>query len=69
MDDLHSDVGCSAWIIGFLIASFAAEWILLQLIFEFLPRKNWAQAAIVIIIIIIIGSWVAIYKRMQRRIG
>ncbi|MEA3309029.1 MAG: hypothetical protein U9Q70_05905 [Chloroflexota bacterium] len=69
MKDLHSDVGCSAWLIGFLIASFAAEWIFLQLLFATLPRDKWPQAAIVIIVIIIIGSWVAVYQRIQRRGG
>ncbi|HEY90163.1 MAG TPA: hypothetical protein G4N98_10645 [Thermoflexia bacterium] len=69
MKNLHSDVGCSAWLIGFLLAAFAAEWIFLQLLFEVLPRDKWPQAAIVIIVIIIISSWGAVYKRIQRREG
>jgi prepilin-type N-terminal cleavage/methylation domain-containing protein len=67
MDDLHKDVGCSLWLGALLVAVFAAEWILLRLLFAVLADRVQLLATIGVIVLTILGGWVAVYQRVQRR--
>lgn len=67
MEDTHSDIGCSAWLIGLLLSVFATEWLLLGTVLSSLPREKWLTAIVVILVLIIVCSWVAVYMRVRRK--
>ncbi len=54
------------WLVG---AVFAAEWLLLWLVFQTVPREYLLAAVMgVVAVTIIVGSF-AVYFRVQRRMG
>lgn len=54
------------WLFG---AVFAAEWLLLWLVFQTVPREHLLAAVMgVVVVTIMVGSF-AIYFRVQRRMG
>jgi hypothetical protein len=66
-DHFNRPVGCGVWLVGLLIALFAAEWLLLWLVVRILPVEMlpWAVFAVAIVTIVV-GSG-AVYFRVQRR--
>ncbi len=69
MKDLHKDVGCSLWLGALLVAIFAAEWVLLRLLFVVLADRVQILATVGVIVLTILGGWVAVYRRVQRCAG
>ena len=69
MKDLHKDVGCSLWLGALLVALFTAEWILLRLLFAVLADQALVLATVGIIVLTILGGWLAVYRRVQRHRG
>lgn len=67
MEDTHSDIGCSAWLLGLLLSVFATEWLLLEAVLSSLPREKWLMAVVVIIVLIIVCGWVAVYMRVRQK--
>ncbi|MGC9399081.1 MAG: type IV pilus modification PilV family protein [Anaerolineae bacterium] len=65
MQDLHKEVGCSLWLGTFLVALFAAEWVILQRLFTILQGEAQILATLVVILLTILGGWIAIYRRLQ----
>ena len=67
LDRLNRPVGCGVWLVGLLVALFAAEWLLLWLVVRVLPIEMlpWAVFTVAIVTIIV-GSGV-VYFRVQRR--
>ena len=66
-DYFNRPVGCGVWLVGLLIALFAAEWLLLWVVVRILPTEMlpWAVFAVAIVTIVV-GSG-AVYFRVQRR--
>jgi len=64
---LKRPVGCGMWVVWLLLAVFAAEWLLLWLVIRVVPRERLPLAVLTIVITTIIGGWVAVYFRVQRR--
>ncbi len=60
-------IGCGLWLVFFLIALFAAEWSLLWLVVRILPRERLVPAVFGVIVATIVGGWIAVYLRMERR--
>ena len=67
MKGRHADIGCSAWLIGMFLAVFATEWLLLEAVFGSLPREKWLTAIVVVIVLIIVGDWIAVCMRVRRK--
>lgn len=54
------------WLFG---AVFAAEWLLLWLVFQIVPHERLLAAVMgIVVVTIIVGSF-AVYFRVQRRMG
>jgi hypothetical protein len=66
-EHFNRPVGCGVWLVGLIVALFAAEWLLLWLVVRVLPRAllPWAVFAVAIVTIVV-GS-AAVYFRVQRR--
>jgi hypothetical protein len=60
-------VGCGLWLVWLLLAVFAGEWIVLWLAFKVVPREQLPLYVFGAIVATIIGGWVAVYLRIQRR--
>ncbi len=60
-------IGCGLWMVFFLIALFAAEWVLLWLVVRTVPRDHLIPAVFGVIAVTIVGGWIAVYLRMERR--
>jgi general secretion pathway protein I len=69
MRDTEQRVGCSLWLIGALIAIFAAEWIVLRRLLAVLDGQARLLATLGIILLTIVGSWLVVYLRIKRRNG
>ena len=67
LDQFNRPVGCGVWLIGLLIALFAAEWLLLWLVIRILPREMLPWAVFTIAIVTILVGSVVVYFRVQRR--
>ncbi len=60
-------IGCGAWVVFFLIVLFAAEWTLLWVVVRAVPRDHLVPAVFGVIVVTIVGGWIAVYLRMERR--
>jgi hypothetical protein len=67
LDQFNRPVGCGIWLIGLLIALFAAEWLLLWLVIRVLPREMLPWAVFTVAIVTIVVGSVVVYFRVQRR--
>ena len=54
-------------LVWLLVAVFAAEWLLLGIAIKAMPDDELPRAVIIIVVLTIIGGWVAVYLRVQRR--
>ncbi len=61
-------VGCGLWLVWVVGALFVAEWLLLWLVFQTIPRGHLVAAVIGVIVMTIIGGSCAVYLRVQRRV-
>ncbi len=64
---MNNRFGCELWLIFLFVALFAAEWLLLWLIIRTVPRDRLVSAVFGAIAATIIGGWIAVYLRMERR--
>jgi hypothetical protein len=60
-------VGCGLWLVWLLLAVFAGEWLFLWLAFKVVPREQLPLYVFGVIVVTILGGWVAVYRRLQRR--
>jgi hypothetical protein len=60
-------VGCGLWLVWLLLAVFAGEWLFLWLAIKVVPHEQLPLFVFVVIVVTIIGGWVAVYLRLQRR--
>jgi len=60
-------VGCGLWQVWLLLAVFAGEWVFLWLAIKVVPREQLPLYVFGVIVATIIGGWVAVYLRIQRR--
>ncbi|HEY77391.1 MAG TPA: hypothetical protein G4O00_14635 [Thermoflexia bacterium] len=60
-------IGCGLWLVFFLAALFAAEWVLLWLVVRTVPQDRLVHAVFGVIAATIVGGWIAVYLRMERR--
>lgn len=66
---MKREIGCGLWTIALLVAVFAGEWVLLGLAMQLIPPDQLPLYVFGIIIVTIIGGWVAVYFRIQKRTG
>ena len=59
--------GCGLWLVWLLLALFTGEWLLLWLAMERVPKERLLPTVGAIVVITIIGGWVTVYLRVQRR--
>jgi hypothetical protein len=59
--------GCGLWLVWMVVALFGAEWLLLAVVTQWVPKDYLPLAVLTIAILTIIGACLAIYLRMQRR--
>lgn len=67
MKNLHTEVGCSLWLVGIIAAGLLLEWLLLDLAFRVMPRSYWAPAMLTVSIMTMVAVWLIIYLRQVRR--
>ena len=60
-------VGCGLWLVWLLLAVFAGEWVFLWLAIKVVPREQLSLYVFGVIVATILGGWVAVYLRLQRR--
>lgn len=67
VDKVNRPLGCGFWILWLFLGLFSAEWVLLWLAMQYLP-KNWVALGVLSsVVVTIMGGWVAIFVRLQRR--
>lgn len=64
---MKREIGCGLWMVSLLLAIFAGEWVLLGLAMQLVPPEQLLLYVFGIIISTIIGGWVAVYFRIQKR--
>lgn len=69
MKGLNRQFGCGLWLVWLLLAVFAGEWLLLWLVSQTIPPERLPLAVLIVVIVTIVGGWVAVYFRVQRRIS
>jgi len=67
MDKLNRPLGCGLWLLWLFLGLFSAEWVLFWLAAQVFPKEWLIPAVIGSVIITILGGWVAVFIRMQRR--
>ncbi len=66
---MKQEIGCGLWMVWLLLAVFAGEWVLLWLAMRLIPVEQLPLYVFSIVILTIIGGWVAVYFRIQKRSG
>lgn len=69
MKNLNRPIGCGLWLVGLLLALFAAEWLLLWLVIRSVPADRLPQAVLMVVVLTVVGGWIATYLRVQRRVS
>lgn len=67
MDKLNRPLGCGIWLVWLFLGLFSAEWLLFWMASQTLPKEWLLPAVIGSVIVTILGGWVAVFARMQRR--
>ena len=67
MKQLNRPLGCGLWLVWLFLGLFAGEWLLLWFVLQMVPAERLALAVLAVVIAAIIGGWVAVYFRVQRR--
>ncbi|MFQ5418859.1 MAG: hypothetical protein ACE5EY_00710 [Anaerolineae bacterium] len=67
MNKVNRPLGCGFWILWLFLGLFSAEWVLLWLAVQYLP-KNWVAPGVLgLVVITILGGWVAVFVRLHWR--
>lgn len=64
---LNRPVGCGLWVVGLLIALFAAEWLALWIVMQTIPVERLPAAVLSVSAATILVGSLAVYFRVQRR--
>ena len=64
---MKREIGCGLWLVWLLAALFAAEWLLLWLVTQSVPRERLPLAVLTVAVATIIGGSAAVYFRVRRR--
>ncbi len=67
MKKLNQPLGCGLWLVWLLLAVFAGEWLLLWFVIRVVSRDQVLPTVLTVVILTIIGGWIAVYLRVQRR--
>jgi hypothetical protein len=62
-------VGCGLWLVWMVLALFGAEWLLLWVMINAVPRELLTWAVLSVAIVTIAVASIAVYVRVQRRMG
>jgi hypothetical protein len=65
--NLHRRLGCGLWLIWFMLVLFGGEWLLLSMVMNRVPPTQVPAYVFGVIILAIIGGWVAVFASVQRR--
>ncbi len=68
MQHLNRRIGCGMWLVGLIVALFAAEWLVLWFAIRLVPPEQLPSVVIIVAIMTIAVGTLTIYFRVQRRI-
>jgi hypothetical protein len=60
-------MGCGLWLIWLMLILFGGEWLLLSAAINGVPPAQVPYCVFSVIVLTIIGGWVAVYASVQRR--
>lgn len=60
-------MGCGLWLIWLMLIVFGGEWLLLSAAINGAPAAQVPYCVFSVIVLVIIGGWVAVYVSVQRR--
>jgi hypothetical protein len=66
---MNRHIGCGLWLIWLLLAVFAGEWVLLGIAIKTVPHEQLPFYVLGVVIATIIVGWIAVYFRIQRKVG
>jgi hypothetical protein len=67
MRHIRRKVGCGLWLVWMVLALFGAEWLLLWVVINQVPRDYLPVAVLSIAMVTIAGASAVVYLRVQRR--
>jgi uncharacterized membrane protein YqgA involved in biofilm formation len=65
---MKREIGCGLWLVWLLLAVFAGEWVLLGVAIKMVPREQLPFYVLSVVIATIVGGWIAVYFRIQRKV-
>jgi hypothetical protein len=68
MQHLNRRIGCGMWLVGLIVALFAAEWLVLWFAVRLVSVEQLPLMVIIVAITTIVVGTLTIYFRVQRRI-
>jgi hypothetical protein len=68
MQHLNRRIGCGMWLVGLIVALFAAEWLVLWVAVRLVSVEQLPLMVIIVAITTIVVGTLTIYFRVQRRI-
>ena len=63
----HRQLGCGLWVVWLMLIVFGGEWLLLSAVINGMPQTQVPVCVFSVMILTIIGGWVAVYVRVQWR--